>query len=68
MFRFIKKVFVVAMPVFNCNALKCVCHELIKHDTQNGMKLVRANADLMRVFVKMNKDGMRINADVKEKN
>ena len=32
------------------------------------MKLVSANVELMQVFVIINKDGMRINADVNAKN
>ena len=38
--------------------------KLMKRDTQNVMKLVSANADWMQVFVIINKDGMKINADV----
>ena len=40
----------------------------MKHDTQNGMKLVNANVDLMQVFVIINKDGIMINADLNAKN
>ena len=32
------------------------------------MKLVSANVDYMQVFVTLNKDGMKINADLNEKN
>ena len=32
------------------------------------MKLVSANVDLMQVFVIINKDGIKINADVNVKN
>ena len=39
--------------------------ELIKQGTQNDMKLVNVNIDLMQVFVTINKGGAMINADVK---
>ena len=38
--------------------------ELIKQGTQNDMKLVNVNIDLMQVFVTINKGGAMINADV----
>ena len=31
----------------------------MKQGTQNGMKLLSANGDLMQVFVIINKDGIR---------
>ena len=40
----------------------------MKQDVQNGMKLVNASADLMAVFVIINKVGMKINAGVNAKN
>ena len=40
----------------------------MKQNTQNGMKLVIANVDQMQLFVIMNKNGMKINADVNAKN
>ena len=40
----------------------------MKQDTQNGMKFLNANWDFMQVFVIINKDGIRINADVNAKN
>ena len=40
----------------------------MKQDTQNDMKLVSENIDLMEVFVIKSKDIMRINADVNAKN
>ena len=40
----------------------------MKQDTQNDMKLVKVNVDQMHVFVIINKDGMKINADVNAKN
>ena len=36
----------------------------MKQDTQNDMKLVKVNVDQMHVFVIINKDGMKVNADV----
>ena len=40
----------------------------MKQDIQNDMKLVKVNVDQMHVFVIINKDGMKINADVNAKN
>ena len=40
----------------------------MKQDIQNDMKLVNVNVDQMQVFVIINKDGMKINADVNVKN
>ena len=40
----------------------------MKQDTQNDMKFLNANWDFMQVFVIINKDGIRINADVNAKN
>ena len=40
----------------------------MKQDTQNGMKLVRANVDQMQVFVIINKGGMKINVGLNAKN
>ena len=42
--------------------------ELMKQDTKNGMKLVNVNVDQIQVFVIINKDRMKINADVNAKN
>ena len=42
--------------------------ELMKQDTQNGMKLVNVNVDQMRVFVIINNAGIVIYADVNVKN
>ena len=36
----------------------------MKQDTQNDIKLVKVNVDQMHVFVIINKDGMKVNADV----
>ena len=36
----------------------------MKQDTQNDMKLVKVNVDQMHVFAIINKDGMKVNADV----
>ena len=36
----------------------------MEQDTQNNMKLVKVNVDQMHVFVIINKDGMKVNADV----
>ena len=35
---------------------------------QHGIKLVGENVDLMQVFAIINKDGIKINADVNVKN
>ena len=43
------------------------CQELMKHNTQNGLKLVNANADQMQVFVIINSVGRKINVDVSVK-
>ena len=40
----------------------------MKIDTQNSMKLVNANVDLMAVFVIINNVGMKINAGMNAKN
>ena len=40
----------------------------MKQDTQNGMKRVSVNADLMAVFVIMNNVRMKINVGVNVKN
>ena len=40
----------------------------MKHDTQNGMKHVDMNVDLMQVFVIISNVGMMINAGVNAKN
>ena len=40
----------------------------MKQDTQNGMKRVNANIDLMVVFVMLNNVGIIINAGVNPKN
>ena len=40
----------------------------MKQDTQNGMKRVNANIDLMVVFVMLNNIGIIINAGVNPKN
>ena len=40
----------------------------MKQDTQNGTKLVNANAGQMQVFVTISKGEMKINAGVNAKN
>ena len=40
----------------------------MKQSTQNDMKLVNVDVDQMQVFVIMNNDEMKINADVNTKN
>ena len=40
----------------------------MKQDTQNGTKLVNANANQMQVFVTISKGGMKINTGVNAKN
>ena len=40
----------------------------MRQDTQNGIKLVNLNVDLMLVFVITNKDLKMINADVNANN
>ena len=40
----------------------------MKKDTQNGMKRVSENVDLIAVFVIINNAGMMVNADVNAKN
>ena len=40
----------------------------MKRETQNGMKLVNVNVDLMAVFVIINKARMKINTGVNVKN
>ena len=40
----------------------------MKQDTQNSMKLVNVNVHLMQLFVTINKDAMKTNADVNAKN
>ena len=40
----------------------------MKQNIQNGMRLVYENADLMQVFVTINKDRTMINKDVNAKN
>ena len=40
----------------------------MKQDTQNGMKCVSVNVDLMRVFVITNNTRMKINAGMNVKN
>ena len=42
--------------------------QLTKQDTKNGMKIVSANVDQMQEFVIINKDVMKTNEDVNEKN
>ena len=44
------------------------CQELMKKGTSNSLKLVNVNLDLTLVFVTINKEGMKINADVNVKN
>ena len=44
------------------------CQELMKQDTQDGIKLVGANVDYMQVFVTVNSVGIKIIADVNLKN
>ena len=44
------------------------CQELMKQDTQNGVKLVSVNVDQMQPFVIINNVGMMINAGVNAKN
>ena len=39
----------------------------MKQGIQNGIKLVYVNADQMQLFVTINKDGMKTNADVNVK-
>ena len=41
--------------------------ELIKQDTQNGMKLLNVNLDQMQVFVMVNNVGINMNADASVK-
>ena len=36
----------------------------MKQDTYNGMKLVSVNVDQIQLFGTINKDGIKINADV----
>ena len=40
----------------------------MNHNTSNGMKILSANVDYMQVFVIINKDEIKINADVNVKN
>ena len=40
----------------------------MKRDTQNSMKLVSAYVDLIKLFVIVSKDGMKINVDGNAKN
>ena len=40
----------------------------MKQDIYNSMKLVNTNVDYMQVFAIINKDEMKINADVNAKN
>ena len=40
----------------------------MKQDTQNGIKLVNANADQMQAFLITNNVGIMMNADVNVKN
>ena len=44
------------------------CQELMKQDTQNSMKGLSVNVDLIVVFIITNNVGMMINADVNAKN
>ena len=44
------------------------CQELMKQDTQNRMKGLSVNVDLIVVFIITNNVGMMINADVNAKN
>ena len=44
------------------------CKELMKQDTQNGMKYVRANVDETAVLAIINNAGMMINAHVNANN
>ena len=39
----------------------------MKQDIQNGMKLVSAYVDQIKLFVIVNKDGIKINLDVNVK-
>ena len=39
----------------------------MKQGIQSGIKLVNANVDYMQVFVTINRDGMKTNADVNVK-
>ena len=40
----------------------------MKQDTQDGMNLVEANVNKMKVFAMISKDRIKINADVNSKN
>ena len=40
----------------------------MKQDTKNGIKLVSAYVDQIKLFVIVNRDGMKINVDVNAKN
>ena len=40
----------------------------MNHNTSNGMKILSANVDYMQVFAIINKDEIKINADVNAKN
>ena len=40
----------------------------MKRDTQNGIKLVSAYVDQVKLFIIVNKDGIKINVDVNAKN
>ena len=44
------------------------CQKKKKKGTSNSLKLVNVNLDLTLVFVTINKEGMKINADVNVKN
>ena len=44
------------------------CQDLMKQDTQNGMKLVSVNVDLTVEFVLINNVGMTINVSVNANN
>ena len=40
----------------------------MKRDIQNGIKLVSVYVDQVKLFVKVNKDGMKTNVDANAKN